>query len=187
MSVTFAELAALRVEIANLLREWPLEKVEEEAWVFALDGWQRPPPLLAAYDALFARFVRGIEEVVPHPTKSASLELAHFGMEELRNRAQFIQVRASDIRLNHQLPQLLGASSERVEAVLARALENEQMAVELLTQHKGIVEAYMNALARSNGEAPASLIEKATKLAPLAVQIARYAPEIAQWLERLIH
>lgn len=182
------EIRALRSEAVALLRKWPFSEVEEAAWAFALDGWQTVPPLAAEFDQFTERFLTLVDSAnLSDQGENAVFELLRISMDELRIRVQFIQTRAGDIRLSHQLRELMTASEARVSAILDRALASDDPAAVLL-KHKPILDAFENAMVRAKEPPPLSMKEKAAKLAGVAVPLAvKYGPDLLSWLQRLAH
>lgn len=116
------KLRVLHQSIAALLAGWPLEDVEEAAWVFALDGWQGVPPLSADYDTAFHAHLLPLIEGYRQSDQASGLPAVIMLFEELRNRVQFLQTRAADIRLSAQIERLTDASIARVEPCLDELL-----------------------------------------------------------------
>jgi hypothetical protein len=158
----------LRSNIATLLQDWSSDEVEEAAWEFALVGWQRPLALSRDYDLAFSAYVQ-LFEVAGNPGPGSAffaLDAVRHILEELRNRVQFIQTRAADIRLSHQFSRLLEATSERLmplidsllkEADRRTAEEREVLVTEFSERHGSLLRTFADALGRYSGKVGATV------------------------------
>lgn len=160
---------SLHDAVSALLAGWPLEEIEEQAWVFALDGWQHSPPLIADYDEAFHKhYLRVLSEA---RLRSEGTETLAILFEEFRNRVQFIQVRAADIRLSHQLGSLVTVSIERTAPVLDRL--NEMLKAADPAQRLAVLTAF-----EDSGQA--------ALLHAVAKRIGQYSPEVGAAVESTV-
>jgi hypothetical protein len=156
--------ADLHVAVSRLLMGWPLDDVEMAAWEFALDGWQRTPPLVSDYDVAFEHYLvlvrhhgRRNEKVGP------GIDALAIVMEELRNRVQFLQTRAGDIRISTRFDHLVATGFERLVPSLEKLLSELQGADRASSAEK--LEAY-------------SRTGEGALLASIANAVARRSPEV---------
>jgi hypothetical protein len=159
---------ALHSRVAALLLDWSSDEVEEAAWEFALVGWQKPAPLSADYDRAFGGYVQMFEAAGNPGPGSAyfALEALRHILEELRNRVQFIQTRAADIRLSHQFSRLLDVTGERLMPLVESLLkdvgrvaeeEREVLVTQFSERHGSLLRAFADALGRYSGKAGATV------------------------------
>lgn len=160
---------ALRSSVAGLLESWTSDEVDEAAWVFALDGWQQPLGLGREYDRAYAVYLQFLKAAgTPGPSSAYySLDSLRHILEELRNRVQFIQSRAADIRLSHQFSRLLDVTGERVLPLLDSLVvqlamlgpDSRPAALELFAdRHGSLLTAFANAVGRRSGAAGAVVL-----------------------------
>jgi hypothetical protein len=158
---TALQLEVLHEAIGALLAGWPLEDIEEAAWTFALDGWQRVPPLVAEYDIAFHKYyIPLLEKYRLRNPSEVGLSSLGILFDEFRNRVQFLQTRAADIRLSAQLDRLVDAAFDRIEGTLDSLIAMQQS---------------------SDSQVAIAEFERAGKgdlLLALANRVGRHAPEV---------
>lgn len=122
----------LRAAVAQLLAGWPLEEVELAAWEFALTGWHSgQPPLVEDYDWAYERYLQVLDGSNLDAGNRFGQSMLAALFDEFRNRVQFLQTRAADIRLSASLERLTAVSIERVIPVveeLSRILQTSDVA-----------------------------------------------------------
>lgn len=151
-------LTVLHEVVAALLCGWPLEEVEEAAWAFALDGWQHVPPLVTEYDAAFHRHYIPLVEMFRAFGAERDLDAIRILFDEFRNRVQFLQSRAGDIRLSAQVDRLTDVAFERIEPAL-----DELLRVIRMEDPRGSLDAFESS-------------PKGTLLVALANYVGRFSP-----------
>lgn len=181
-SLHWQRAANLHRAISRLLAGWPMEDIELAAWEFALDGWQRTPPLVADYDVAFGFYLQVLEELRTGPANDAGRDSLTTLIEEFRTRVQFLQTRGADIRLSSQVERLAEASLERVLPVLQdlnRRLANGANPAAILGQFEreargGMITAAARAIGRWSPEVGASILsaERSEVLAAASAAIA---------------
>lgn len=159
----------LRSNVAGLLESWTSDEVDEAAWIFALDGWQQPLALGREYDRAYAAYLQFLKAAgTPGPSSAYySLDSLRHILEELRNRVQFIQSRAADIRLSNHFSRLLDVTGERVlpavDSLLERlaTLDPDSRPAALddfAERHGSLLTAFANAVGRRSGAAGAVVL-----------------------------
>lgn len=160
---------ALRKSVSRVLAGWTAEEVEEEAWIFALDGWQRPLELGRQYDTAYEAYLQYLEKAAnpgPNSTYYALETLRHL-LEELRNRIQFIQTRGADIRLSHQFQRVVDVTGERIFPRVDELLQDLRNGSEdgrelklrkFENEHGPMLRAFANAVGRRSGALGASVL-----------------------------
>ena len=133
-----------------LLLKWSLEAVEEEAWIFALDGWQQTPPIVVDYDRVYAGFLDVQAQNETH-LPVAQLSQLSLLLSELRERAQLVQTRAASIRLSASEDRILAVAIERVLPDLQRMAEGGG-STRLAESVKSSAKARFGELAKSMAE-----------------------------------
>lgn len=164
-----ARAHALHHAVTRLLAGWPLEDVELAAWEFALDGWQRTPPLSEDYDLAFAMYLGLIKHFRLDNMQRAGLTTLGVLIEELRNRVQFLQSRAADIRLTAHQDRLLEVARDRLVPVvtqLATTMEKAKSPTEALASFEsegrgGLLHAVAHAVGTSSPAAGAAVLQSA--------------------------
>jgi hypothetical protein len=166
--ITGSSVRSTSLELARrlsaFLLAWPLEEVELEAWVFALDGWQRTPPLVQDYDRVFELYVVLVDACSLGTGRQEYEGLDALGqlVRELRERVQFLQTRAADIRLSGQISKLVEVGIERLAPGiehLANQLENGERRDKALrefatSKYRRLLEAVASQAAASSAPEP---------------------------------
>lgn len=122
--------------------------------------------MVTAYDALWGEFQGYVHAMPTAVGVRMHMDATRLLLEELRNRVQFIQVRAADVRLGHQLSQVLEQSTQRLVPHLTRlrdeleATENGAQAIaEFGEKHGDLLRAVALSVGRVSGRAGAAVLE----------------------------